>query len=50
MLSECFRVHAFAEKEEETAIAEETYRLVDLYCSQCVIDLKETNNKDYRNY
>ena len=34
MLPGCLRVHAFTETAEETSVAEEPYRLVDLYCSQ----------------
>lgn len=38
MLPGCFREYAFAEKAEETAVVEEPYRLVDLYCSQSAKD------------
>ena len=34
MLPGSFRVYAFAERTEETVIADDPYRLVDLYCSQ----------------
>lgn len=38
MLPGSFRVYAFGEKTEETVIADDPYRLVDLYCSQSAKD------------